>query len=84
MEIRLLRWLPHFGGVLRRTPKTLLHGLPSLTESMKDAPGCLGPDNDSVAFHKLVQRVAEIQGMIRRTQGVPTEDVEEVKMVRTQ
>ena len=46
---------------------------------MKNASECLCLDNDSVAFHALAQRVAEIQGMIRRTQGVLTEDVEDGK-----
>jgi stringent starvation protein B len=43
---------------------------------MKNASECLGLDNDSVAFHAMAQGVAEIQRMIRRTQGILTEDMD--------
>jgi hypothetical protein len=46
---------------------------------MKNASECLGLDNDSVAFHAMAQGVAEIQRMIRRTQGILTEDVNDGK-----
>ena len=60
--------------------KTLLHeDLPSLVESMKNASKCLGLDNNSAAFHTMALRVAELQGMIRRTQGVLMEDVDDGK-----
>jgi hypothetical protein len=66
--------------VLRRTPKTLLHeDLPSLVESIKNASECLGLDSNSVAFHTVALRVAELQRMIRRTQGVLMEDIDDGK-----
>ena len=46
---------------------------------MKNGSECLGLDNDSVAFHAMAQGVAEIQRMIRRTQGILTEDVDDGK-----
>jgi hypothetical protein len=46
---------------------------------MKNSSECLGLDNDSVAFHAMAQGVAEIQRMIRRTQGILTEDVDNGK-----
>jgi hypothetical protein len=46
---------------------------------MKNASECLGLDNDSVKFHAMAQGVAEIQRMIRRTQEILIEDVDDGK-----
>ncbi|MCJ1246493.1 hypothetical protein MMC30_003701 [Trapelia coarctata] len=64
--------------VLRRTPKALYHeDLPALAESISKA---IGRKRDSVAIHTVVERVAELQRMIYRAQGVlgrDTDDIEE-------
>jgi hypothetical protein len=66
--------------VLRRTPKALLHeDLPALVESMENAFESLGLDKNSVAVHTVALRVAELQRMIRRTQNVLMENVDDGK-----
>ena len=68
--------------VLRRTPKALFHeDLPALVESMGNASEFLGLDNNSVAVHTVAIRVAELQRMIRRTQGVLMENVDDGKEI---
>jgi CCCH-type zinc finger len=68
--------------VLRRTPKALFHeDLPALVESIGNASEFLGLDNNSVAAHTVATRVAELQRMIRRTQGILMENVDDGKEI---
>ena len=66
--------------LLRRVPKAILHDdLPLVVQSLNNISEVLGLDESSVAAHTLVKRVAELQRMIWRAQGIRSEDANPVE-----